>query len=117
MPAIATLMPAKMPRMPAIGRVWRSDAAIAPFTQDHCSVAGNAAEDKIAPWNSEGAKMEEPVEERKEHLRDAAAADVVELKDAVAEFTAAAVRSRPSFRTTRCSRSRRSWRLAMPSGG
>jgi hypothetical protein len=76
--------------MPAIGRVWRSDAAIAPFTQDHCSVAGNAAEDKIAPWNSEGAKMEEPVEERKEHLRDAAAADVVELKDAVEEFTAAA---------------------------
>jgi len=34
--------------------------------------------------------MEEPVEERKEHLRDAAAADVVELKDAVEEFSAAA---------------------------
>ena len=34
--------------------------------------------------------MEDPVEERKEHLREAAAADVVELKDAVEEFTAAA---------------------------
>ena len=34
--------------------------------------------------------MEDPVEERKEHLRDAAAADTVELKDAVEEFTAAA---------------------------
>ena len=30
--------------------------------------------------------MEDPVEERKDHLRDAAAADVVELKDAVEEF-------------------------------
>jgi hypothetical protein len=34
--------------------------------------------------------MEDPVEERKEHLRDAAAADTVELKDAVEEFNAAA---------------------------
>ena len=34
--------------------------------------------------------MEEPVEERKEHLRDAAAADTVELTDAVEEFSAAA---------------------------
>jgi hypothetical protein len=34
--------------------------------------------------------MEDPVEERKEQLRDAAAADTVELKDAVEEFTAAA---------------------------
>jgi hypothetical protein len=34
--------------------------------------------------------MEDPVEERKEQLRDAAVADTVELKDAVEEFSAAA---------------------------
>jgi hypothetical protein len=34
--------------------------------------------------------MEDPVEGRKEQLRDAAVADTVELKDAVEEFSAAA---------------------------
>jgi F0F1-type ATP synthase assembly protein I len=34
--------------------------------------------------------MEDPVEERKEQLRDAAAADTEELKEALEEFSAAA---------------------------
>jgi hypothetical protein len=34
--------------------------------------------------------MEDPVEERKEQLRDAAAVDTIELKEAVEEFSAAA---------------------------